>query len=58
MNFFAKFTPDQLRACYARNVTSLRAMLAKAEETGRTVNGYSAEQLRQNVALYEALSRG
>jgi hypothetical protein len=54
--FFAQFTPDQLRAGYARNAKGLRAMLAKAERTGRKVNGYTAEYLRAKVTEYDALS--
>lgn len=55
--FFAKFTPDQLRAGYARNVLSLQTLLAKAERTGRKVNGFTADYLRAKVAEYTALSR-
>lgn len=55
--FFAQFTPDQLRAGFARNAKGLATMLAKAERTGRKVNGFTAEYLRAKVAEYEALSR-
>lgn len=55
-NFFAQFTPDQLRAGYARNVLGLRALLARAERRGGTVNGFTAEQLRERVALFARLS--
>jgi hypothetical protein len=54
--FFAQFTPDQLRAGYARNANGLRGMLAKAERTGRKVNGFTAEYLRDRVAEYLRLS--
>lgn len=54
--FFAQFTPDQLRAGFARNAAGLRTLLVKAERTGRKVNGFTAEYLRAKVAEYEALS--
>lgn len=54
--FFAKFTPEQLRAGYARNAISLGALLAKAERTGRKANGFTANYLRAKVAEYKALS--
>lgn len=43
-------TVEQIRAGHARNLPQLQAMLAKAEKTGRKVNGYTAEQLRERVA--------
>ena len=55
--FFAQFTPDQLRVGFARNAIGLHALLAKAERTGRKVNGFTADYLRAKVAQYEALSR-
>ena len=55
--FVAQFTPDQIRAGYARNAISLGVMLAKAERTGRKVNGFTAVYLRDRVAEYERLSR-
>ena len=54
--FFAQFTPDQLRAGYARNAIGLRGLLAKAERTGRKANGFTADYLRAKVAEYTALS--
>lgn len=54
--FFAQFTPDQLRAGYARNAVGLRTLLAKAERTGRKVNGFTADYLHAKVTEYEALS--
>jgi len=56
MNFYDQFTPDQLRAGYARNAAGLRAMLATAERTQRKVRGYTVAELRASVAVYEALS--
>jgi hypothetical protein len=58
MSFYAQFTPDQLRAGYARNAIGLRSLLAKAEKskTGKA-NGFTADYLREKVARYEALSR-
>lgn len=55
--FFSQFTADQLRAGYARNAAGLRTMLAKAQRTGRKVNGFDADYLRRKVAEYERLSR-
>ncbi len=43
-------TPEQVRAQFARNAEGLAKMLARAESTGRKVNGYTADQLRQMVA--------
>jgi hypothetical protein len=54
--FFAQFTPDQLRAGYARNAIGLRTMLVKAERTGKKVNGFTADYLRSKVAEYETMS--
>ena len=45
-----------IRAQYAKNAAGLRKMLAKAEATGRKVNGFTAEVLRDRVATYERLS--
>lgn len=56
VHFFSQFTPDQLRAGYARNTESLRGLLQKAERTGRKVNGFTADYLRSKVAEYDALS--
>lgn len=47
---------DTIRAQYAANAAGLRALLARAERTGRPVNGYTASQLRAALARYEALS--
>jgi hypothetical protein len=57
MKFFGQFTPDQLRAGYARNAVSLGSLLAKAERTGRKANGFTADQLRERVAFFETMSR-
>lgn len=54
--FYAQFTPDQLRAGYARNAKSLAQMRDKALKTGRNVNGFTADYLRDKTAEYEALS--
>lgn len=48
----------QVRAMHAKNADTLRGMLAKAESTGRKVNGYTAEQLRGAVADAEILAQG
>lgn len=54
--FFSQFSAQQLRDGYARNVIGIRAMLVKAEETGRKVNGFTADYLREKVAVYERLA--
>lgn len=57
MKFFSQFTPDQLRAGYARNASGLQTMLSKAESTGKKVNGYTADTLRAVSAKYASLSK-
>lgn len=60
-NQLAKFfgcTVQDVRALHAKNAQTLRAMLAKAESTGKKVNGYSAEQLRVRIADAEILAQG
>ncbi len=54
--FFSSFSPEQLRAGYARNAIGLRLLLARAERTGRKVNGFTADALRERVAEYKRLS--
>lgn len=58
MRFFDQFTPEQLRAQYARNLEGLRRLLARAEASGRKVNGQTAEQWRAHVARFERLAAG
>ena len=55
--FFARFSPDQLRAQFTKNAASLSGMASKAERTGKTVNGFRAEYLRAKATEYERLSR-
>lgn len=43
-------TVDQVKALSASNAIELGEMAAQAEQTGRKVNGYTAEQLRQHEA--------
>lgn len=43
---FANVTAEQMRAQYAKNAAGLAQMKAKAELTGKKVNGYTAEQLK------------
>lgn len=47
-------TVEQVRAQHARNADALAGMLAKAESTGRKVNGYTADELR---TLHQAAQR-
>ncbi len=49
---FAKLfgvTVDQCNALKAKNRVQLKAMHAQAVKTGKKVNGYNAEQLRQLI---------
>lgn len=43
-------TEAQVRRQFARNAQQLSQMAAKAETTGRKVNGYTAAQLRAAAA--------
>jgi hypothetical protein len=52
-NFFDQFTPEQMRAQYARCLPGLQHMLGKAERTKRKVNGYTAYKLRCHLADFE-----
>lgn len=56
LNIFQQQTPDQMRAGYASNAAGLRSLLARAEHTGKPANGYTADDLRTKVALFERLS--
>lgn len=55
----AKFfgcTVDQLRAQYAANAAATAKMLAKAVQTGKKVNGYTAVQLEILLAKENKLA--
>lgn len=52
--FFAQFTPDQLRAGFARNAVSLKILAEKADRTGRNVNGFTAFYLHAKATEYTA----
>ena len=45
-----------LRSQYAKNADGLAGMLERAIATGRKVNGYTADQLRDMVARYRRFS--
>lgn len=45
-------------ALYRRNAEALEKMQCKAEETGRKVGGYTAEQLRDHAVAYRRMSKG
>lgn len=47
---------NHLSAQYRRNVSGFERMLAVAEQRGRPVNGYTAEQLRGLIAQYQRLT--
>lgn len=55
-NIFQQQTPDQMRAGYASNAAGLRSLLTRAERTGKPANGYTADDLRAKIALFERLS--
>jgi hypothetical protein len=56
--FFRQFSVSQLAAQYAKNAAGLRTMHAKAVDTGKKVNNYTADQLSEMADRYEALARG
>jgi len=45
---------ERVRTQYIRNAEQLEAMATKAESTGKTVNGYTAESLRRHAASAKA----
>jgi hypothetical protein len=45
---------ENVRVKYLRNAAQLEAMAAKAEATGKPVNGYTAESLRKHAASAKA----
>lgn len=51
-------TVEQLRAHHAKNREVLCGMLAKAEKTGKKVNGYTAAKLRSMIADADVLVKG
>lgn len=51
-------TVEQLRAHHAKNREVLREMLAKAERTGKKVNGYTVAKLRDMIKDVDALVKG
>lgn len=51
-------TVEQLRAHHAKNREILREMLAKAESSGKKINGYTAAVLRGMIADTDKLVKG
>jgi hypothetical protein len=52
-------TVEQMRAQYARNAESLRAMLEKARAVApQKYRGYTVAGLEEAVARFEAMARG
>lgn len=49
---------QSIRAGYAKNAASLAKMAEKARQTGRKVNGYTAEYLEGKAAEYRAKAQG
>ncbi len=49
-------TPDRIRERYAELLPGKRKMLEKALATGKKVNGYIAEQLKDSLDRYTAMS--
>jgi hypothetical protein len=47
-----------LQRQYAANATTLETMLAKAERTGKPVNGFTVDALRERAATYRRLASG
>jgi hypothetical protein len=47
---------EAIKAQYAANAESMERMYNKAIETGKKVNGYTAEQLKAKVEEFKALA--
>jgi hypothetical protein len=56
MNFFEQFTPEQMQAQYFENYKGLVRLRDKAFSTGKKVNGYTHEELKQHAILYKKLA--
>lgn len=54
--FFRAFPKERLEQQYAANAATLRTMQGKAERTGKTVGGLTADQLRASADRFTALS--
>ena len=47
---------EAIKAQYAANAQGLEKMYNKAVETGKKVNGYTADQLKEKVEEYKKLA--
>lgn len=50
-------TAEQIRRQHARNAEGLRQMIEKAERTGKKVNNYTAQQLKEMEERARLLSK-
>lgn len=48
---------EQLNSQYADNAKVLKGMQAKAVKSGKKVNGYTADQLKEAANTYDNLSK-
>lgn len=55
--FFDQFTPAQLAASAQASADGLKVLLARAERTGKPVNGFTADTLRAKIATYERMAQ-
>ena len=49
-------TREQIKAAYAKNAKQLQEMADKAANTGRKINGFTAEYLFAKAAAFRAKS--
>lgn len=50
--FFSQFSPEVIKMQYLANAKGLEQMYKKAVETGKKVNGYTADQLEKLYKQY------
>lgn len=48
---------ENIKKQYAANAAGLKRMYDKAINTGKKVNGFTAEELKEHFLLYEKLSK-
>lgn len=53
---FFQVSPERIRMQYAENAKQLRGLQAKAERTGKKVNGATAEQWNKMASRFEKLA--
>jgi len=53
---FFNCSVEAIKKQYASNAETFKIMLEKAENTGKKVNGYTAQQLKESYEKYKKLS--